>query len=109
MKIIRLIALTAVLMIMASMAPASAAQQATQVNTYESPCYQRERVARGIPALSAHEGRGLVAYVRAHLHGTTPDAQLADYWKALEACDRNEPVGRWDWGSMVLVRTEHLG
>lgn len=109
MKITGIVALVAILAALLGVPASAAPQGANQVNSYESPCYQRERVARGIPALSVHEGRGLIAYVRAHLHGTTPDAQLADYWAALEACDRNEPVGRWDWGSMVLVRTEYLG
>lgn len=88
---------------------AEATQERTQVNIYESPCYQREREARGIPRYSVHEGRGLVAYVHAHLNGNTPDAELADYWAALDACRRDHPVPRWDFGSMVLVGVEYLG
>lgn len=86
----------------------SSADAATRVDTYESPCYHRERVARGIPAYSVHENRGLMAYVRAHLHGSVADGQLADYWRALAACNRNEPVSRWAWGSMVLVRIDYI-
>lgn len=112
MKIIRIFALSLIIVLTtlwtgASSAPA--AQGRTRVNTYETPCHYRERVARGIPRPSVHEDRGLMVYVRAHLNGSHPDGPLADYWSALAACDRNEPVARWDWSAMVLVNVEYLG
>jgi hypothetical protein len=112
MKIIRVAAVAALLAVLAVLMPASSAdatQGATEVYNYETPCHHRERVARGIPAYSVHEGRGLMAYVRAHLNGSVPDAQLADFWAALDACDRDHPVARWAWSSMVLVSVERLG
>lgn len=85
--------------------PAASAQQGTtQVRHYETPCYFRERTNRGIPALSVHQDRGLLAWERSHA-GT---AAAADYHAALTACDANEPVGKWDWASKVLVSTETL-
>lgn len=91
-----------------SVAAAEGAQAPTQVNNYETPCHYRERVSRGIPAYSVHGG-GLLAYVDRHLDGRTPDAELADFWAALDACDRNEAVGRWDWDSMILTSVQYLG
>lgn len=82
----------------------AAAAQPTVVNHYETPCYARERTARGIPALSVHQDRGLLGWERSHQG--TPEA--ADFHAALAACDALEPVGKWDWGSMVLVSTETL-
>jgi hypothetical protein len=108
-KIIGIFAVAAILGLFATAPAAEAAQGRTQVNHYETPCDNRERVARGIPAYSVHEGRGLMAYVRAHLDGDTPDAELADYWAALDACDRNHPVARWDWDHMILTHVEYLG
>jgi hypothetical protein len=111
-KIIRIFALSLIIILTTlgtGPSSAEAAQGRTRVNIYETPCYQREREARGIPRYSVHEGRGLMAYVYAHLDGTTPDAQLADFWDALDACRRNEPVARWDWPNMVLVGVEYLG
>jgi hypothetical protein len=89
--------------------PAATAQHRTQVNHYETPCDYRERMARGIPAYSVDTSKGLMAYVRAHLvDGTTPDAELADYWAALDACDANEPVAKWNWEGMILTHAEFL-
>lgn len=82
----------------------AAAAQPTVVNHYETPCYFRERTARGIPALSVHQDRGLLAWERSHA-GTEA---AADYHAALRVCDANEPVGKWDWDSMILVDTETL-
>lgn len=79
------------------------------MNNYETPCEYRERRARGIPAYSVHPGRGLMSYVYAHLDGTTPDAELADFWAATRECRRTEPVARWDFGSMILVSVEYIG
>lgn len=85
------------------------AQGRTKVNFYETPCELRERTQRGIPApsLSAHYGEN--AWVLAHLDGNTPDALLADYWAALDACDRYEPVAQWNWGGRVVVNVEYIG
>lgn len=81
----------------------------TQVNHYETPCDLRERLARGIPAYSVHEGRGLMAYVWEHLdENYVPDAELADYWAALDTCDINEPVAKWDFENMVLTHIEFI-
>lgn len=104
-----LISLTLFPTLTLNLTSAEAAPGRTQVNMYETPCEQRERVARGIPPYSVHEGRGLMAYVYAHLDGTTPDAQLADFWAALDECDRNHPVPRWAWDQLVLVNVEYLG
>lgn len=109
MKIIGIFVVTAILAALLGVPAAEAAQGRTRVNTYETPCEQRERVARGIPPLSVHEDRGLMAYVYAHLDDRTPDAQLADYWAALDRCDRNHPVPKWAWDQMVLVNVEYLG
>lgn len=110
MKIIRIfLALGLVALFLTTSASASPAASPTVVNNYETPCHHRERVNRGIPAYSVHPGRGLMAYVHAHLEGTRPDAELADFWAALDACDRNEPVARWAWQDMVLTSVEHLG
>ena len=112
MKIIRIFVsalIVAMITLTTGASSAEATQGRTRVNIYETPCYQREREARGIPRYSVHEGRGLMAYVYTHLDGTTPDAQLADFWDALDACRRNEPVAKWDWGAMVLVGVEYLG
>jgi hypothetical protein len=111
-KIIRIFALSLIIILTTlgtGPSSAEAAQGRTRVNIYETPCYQREREARGIPRYSVHEGRGLMAYVSAHLDGDTPDAELADYWAALDACDRNHPVARWDWDHMILTHVEYLG
>jgi hypothetical protein len=88
--------------------PAAAAQPTTVV-IHETPCHYRERIARHIPAYSVYEGKGEMAYVYAHLNGTTPDAELADFWAALDACDVNEPVAKWDWDAMYTVGVEFLG
>lgn len=109
MKIIGIFTVTAILAALLGLPAADASQGRTQVRNYETPCQHRERVARGIPAYSVHEGRGLMAYVYAHLDGDTPDAQLADFWAALDECDRTQPVARWDWDSMVLTSVEYLG
>lgn len=88
---------------------AATAQHRTQVNHYETPCYLRERVARGIPAYSVDDTKGLMAYVWAHLDDNyVPDAELADYWEALDACRANEPVAKWDWDNMILTHVEYL-
>jgi len=91
--------------------PAHRAETAapTQVQHYETPCYYRERTKRGIPAYSVDASKGELAYVRQHLNGNTPDAELADYWAALAECRRDEPVGKWNWDGMVLVGTEMIG
>jgi hypothetical protein len=90
-------------------APEVDAAAPTQVLHYETPCYYRERTERGIPAYSVDASKGELAYVRAHLNGSTPDAELADYWAALDACDQVEPVALWNWSGMVLVGTEAIG
>lgn len=88
---------------------AATAQHRTQVNHYETPCDYRERVARGIPAYSVDPSKGLMPYVWAHLdENNVPDAELADYWAALDACDASEPVARWDFDNMVLTHVEYL-
>lgn len=112
MKIIRLIAVAILLVVIMASIPSSTTAEskgATRVTTYETPCQHRERLARGIPAYSVHEGAGLMAYVHTHLHGGVPDQALAEYWRALDACDRDEPVARWDWDNMVVARVEYLG
>lgn len=89
-------------------APQASTAAPTQVHHYESPCYLRERTARGIPASTLDDNTGLAAYVRQHLRGSTPDAELADYWAALDRCRENEPVGKWAWDSMILVSVEKV-
>lgn len=83
----------------------AATVQPTTVNHYETPCYHRERTARGIPALSVHPDQGLLAWERSHA-GT---AEATSYHAALRACDATQPVGKWDWANMVLVGTEVIG
>lgn len=97
---------------LAATPPASAQpddpRRPTVVNHYETPCYYRERVARGIPAYSIDRSRGLMAYVDAHLDGETPDAELAEFWAALRDCRRLEPVARWDWPNMIMTHREYI-
>lgn len=97
-------------LLLAATPPASVAQTSapTVVNVYEPPCYQRERVLRDVPAYSVDPTRGELAYVRRHLVNGTPDAELADYWAALRRCDAREPIGRFDWSRLRLVRTETI-
>lgn len=109
MKISGIFAVVSILAALLGLPAAEAAQGRTQVNNYETPCDYRERTARGIPAYSVHPGRGLMAYVDAHLDGSTPDAQLADFWAALDECDRTDPVPRWSWDQMILTGVEYLG
>lgn len=112
MKTIRIFALSLIIILTTlgtGASSAEATQGRTRVNIWETPCHLRERVARGIPRYSVHEGRGLMAYVYAHLDGTTPDAELADFWAATRACRRNEPVAKWDHANMVLVGVEYIG
>jgi hypothetical protein len=104
---IRTIALALIASVM-SFAPAGSAVTTTAVYTYESPCYLTVRTERSIPALSAYPDRGLIAWTKAHMHGSTPDAQLAEYWEALDTCDNVSPVAHYDWDHMVLVRRENI-
>jgi hypothetical protein len=92
-----------------SAAEAAQAAKPTRVNHYETPCELRVRTERNIPAYSVDPSRGLMAYVHAHLNGSTPDAELRDYWDALDACDRDEPVAKWDFDNMILVDVEYIG
>jgi hypothetical protein len=93
-----------------SAAEAAQAAKPTRVNHYETPCDLRERTTRGIPAYSVDDSKGLMAYVWEHLdENYVPDAELADYWAALDACDVNEPVAKWDFDNMILVSVEYIG
>lgn len=90
--------------------PASISAAPTRVNHYETPCELRERTARNIPTYSVDHSKGLIAYVWEHLdENYVPDAELADYWAALDACDVNEPVAQWDFDNMILVNVEYIG
>ena len=94
----------------ASAAEAAQAAKPTRVNSYETPCELRERTARGIPVYSVDPNKGLMAYTYAHMDESfVPDAELRDYWEALDACDRNEPVAKWDFDNMILVNVEYIG
>lgn len=80
------------------------ALQLTRVNNYETPCYKREREARGIPMYSVHESRGYMKWYKDNWG--TPE--WSDWNRAAAACDSNEPVAKWDWDSMVLVSVEYI-
>lgn len=92
-----------------SAAEAAQAAKPTRVNIYETPCELRERTARGIPAYSVDDTKGLMAWTYARLDGTTPTPELRDYWEALDDCRANEPVAKWDWDNMILVDVEYIG
>lgn len=87
--------------------PAAApAPTETVVNHYESPCAREARVSRNIPQVTVDSSTGLAAYVQAHLQGSTPDAELADYWAALDHCDATQPVAKFDYAHLYLVSSE---
>lgn len=73
------------------------------VNFYETPCYHKERVTRGIPAPTLDDSKGYAAWYRAHWGSPEWTAWNA----AASACFRDHPVAKWDWDAMVLVRTEN--
>jgi hypothetical protein len=88
--------------------PASVPQPTTVIS-HENSCYYQARVSRNIPAYSVDQSKGLLAYTRRHLHGSTPDAELADYWQALRACDAvANPAAKWNWNNMYVVNTEEV-
>lgn len=92
---------------LAQPAPEADAVAPTSVNHYESPCQFQARTSRDIPAYSVHPGQGLLAWTRQHLRGSTPDAELADYWGAMDACKATDP-GKFQWDQMILVDVEYL-
>jgi hypothetical protein len=67
------------------------------VATYETPCYHRARVARGIPPLEADSSRGYLAWYRAHWG----NPEWTEWNTAAVACDRD--LRTWDVSQLMLA------
>lgn len=76
-------------------ADASGGKAENGVNYYESPCYHRERVARGIP----YQNDAYLAWARSHMGTPAWD----DWNAAALACFRDHPVAKFDWDNMIKV------
>jgi hypothetical protein len=68
------------------------------INHYETPCWHRERVARGIP----WDNAGYLGWYRANW-GT---AEWSGWNAAAAACERDHPVPKWAFDQMILVGSE---